>query len=214
MGIDPIQIIDCLAGRLPQIHRCTVELDDFWTIGVHIAGLHDTFVDDACTFEHDLHCVAGAATNPDPEIFAYAAAQVKNVLELTHELGGANYVLWGGREGYEALLNTDIKRELAQLGRFLTMVVEHNNKIGFNGTILIEPKPQEPTKHQYDYDVGTIFGMLKAFDLEDEVKIDIEQNHAIMVGHSFEHEIALASALGIFGSIDSDARDCRGEYDQ
>src|SRR5689334_8067380 len=92
--------------------------------------------------------MAGAATNPDPEIFAYAAAQVKNVLELTHELGGANYVLWGGREGYETLLNTDIKRELAQLGRFLTMVVEHKHKIGFKGTILIEPKPKEPTKHQ------------------------------------------------------------------
>ena len=103
---------------------------------------------------------------PIPDVFAYAAAQVKNVLELTHELGGANYVLWGGREGYETLLNTDIKRELAQLGRFLTMVVEHKEKIGFKGTILIEPKPKEPTKHQYDYDVGTIYGMLKAFDLE------------------------------------------------
>jgi len=157
--------------------------------------------------------MAGAATNPDPEIFAYAAAQVKNVLELTHELGGSNYVLWGGREGYETLLNTDIKRELAQLGRFLTMVVEHKNKIGFKGTILIEPKPQEPTKHQYDYDVGTIFGMLKAFNLEGEVKINIEQNHAIMAGHSFEHEISLASALGIFGSIDINRGDYQSAWD-
>ena len=99
--------------------------------------------------------MAGAATNPDPDVFAYAAAQVKNVLDVTHELGGANYVLWGGREGYETLLNTDMKRELAQLGRFLTMVVEHKEKIGFKGTILIEPKPKEPTKHQYDFDVGT-----------------------------------------------------------
>jgi xylose isomerase len=146
--------------------------------------------------------MAGAATNPDPEIFAYAAAQVKNVLDLTHELGGANYVLWGGREGYETLLNTDIKRELNQLGRFLSMVVEYKHKIGFKGTILIEPKPKEPTKHQYDYDVGTIYGMLKAFGLEAEVKINIEQNHAILAGHSFEHEIALAAALGIFGSLD------------
>jgi xylose isomerase len=152
--------------------------------------------------------MAGAATNPDPDVFAYAAAQVKNALDLTHELGGANYVLWGGREGYETLLNTDIKRELAQLGRFLTMVVEHKHKIGFKGTILIEPKPKEPTKHQYDYDVGTIYGMLKAFDLESQVKINIEQNHAILAGHSFEHEIALAGALGIFGSLDLN----RGDY--
>jgi xylose isomerase len=152
--------------------------------------------------------MAGAATNPDPEVFAYAAAQVKNVLELTHELGGVNYVLWGGREGYETLLNTDIKRELAQLGRFLTMVVEHKKKIGFKGTILIEPKPKEPTKHQYDFDVGTIYGMLKAYDLENEVKINIEQNHAILAGHSFEHELALAGALGILGSIDIN----RGDY--
>jgi xylose isomerase len=152
--------------------------------------------------------MAGAATNPDPDVFAYAAAQVKNVLELTHELGGANYVLWGGREGYETLLNTDIRRELAQLGRFLTMVVEHKKKIGFKGTILIEPKPKEPTKHQYDFDVGTIYGMLKAYDLENEVKINIEQNHAILAGHTFEHELALAGALGILGSIDIN----RGDY--
>ncbi|MEO8667621.1 MAG: xylose isomerase [Bauldia sp.] len=152
--------------------------------------------------------MAGAATNPDPELFAYAAAQVKNVFDMTHELGGANYVLWGGREGYETLLNTDLKQELAQLGRFLTMVVEHKHKIGFKGTILIEPKPKEPTKHQYDYDVGTIYGMLKAFDLESQVKINIEQNHAILAGHSFEHEIALAAALGIFGSLDLN----RGDY--
>ena len=157
--------------------------------------------------------MAGAATNPDPEVFAYAAAQLKNALDLTHELGGANYVLWGGREGYETLLNTDIKRELAQLGRFLTMVVEHKHKIGFKGTILIEPKPKEPTKHQYDYDVGTIYGMLKAFDLEKEVKINIEQNHAILAGHTFEHELALAAALGILGSIDVNRGDYQSGWD-
>jgi len=146
--------------------------------------------------------MAGAATNPDPDVFAYAAAQVKNALDITHELGGQNYVLWGGREGYETLLNTDMKRELAQLGRFLTMVVEHATKIGFKGTILIEPKPKEPTKHQYDFDVGTIYGMLKAFNLEKKVKINIEWNHATLAGHTFEHEIQLAGALGIFGSLD------------
>ncbi len=146
--------------------------------------------------------MAGAATNPDPEVFAYAAAQVKNILELTHELGGANYVLWGGREGYETLLNTDLRREFAQAGRFLNLVVEHKHKIGFKGTILIEPKPAEPTKHQYDHDVATVFGFLKAHGLEQEVRVNIEQNHALLAGHTFEHEIALAQALGIFGSID------------
>jgi len=151
--------------------------------------------------------MAGAATNPDPEVFAYAGAQVKNVLELTHELKGENYVLWGGREGYETLLNTDMKRELAQLGRFLTMVVEHKHKIGFKGAILIEPKPAEPTKHQYDYDVATVFGFLKAHGLEKEVQVNIEQNHALLAGHTFEHEIVLAQALGIFGSLDMNRGD-------
>ncbi|MCW5654805.1 xylose isomerase [Hydrogenophaga sp.] len=151
--------------------------------------------------------MAGAATNPDPEVFTYAAAQVKNVLELTHELGGANYVLWGGREGYETLLNTDLQRELAQLGRFLNLVVEHKHKIGFKGQILIEPKPAEPTKHQYDYDVGTVYGFLRAHGLEKEVKVNLEQNHALLAGHTFEHEIALAGALGIFGSLDMNRGD-------
>ena len=152
--------------------------------------------------------MGGAATNPDPDVFAYAAAQVKNALEITHELGGENYVLWGGREGYETLLNTDLKRELDQLGRFLNLVVEHKHKIGFRGTILVEPKPMEPTKHQYDFDVATVYGMLRACGLEKEVKTNIEQNHAILAGHNFEHEIALAAALGIFGSIDIN----RGDY--
>jgi len=157
-------------------------------------------------FSHRRY-MAGAATNPDPDVFAYAAAQVKNVLELTHELGGANYVLWGGREGYETLLNTDLKREFAQLGRFMQLVVEHKHKIGFKGAILIEPKPAEPTKHQYDFDVATVFGFLKAHGLEHEIKVNIEQNHALLAGHSFEHEIALAHALGIFGSIDMNRGD-------
>jgi xylose isomerase len=151
--------------------------------------------------------MAGAATNPDPEVFAYAAAQVKNVLELTHALRGQNYVLWGGREGYETLLNTDMKRELDQLGRFMNLVVEHKHKIGFAGMILIEPKPGEPTKHQYDYDVATVHGFLKAHGLENEIKVNIEQNHALLAGHTFEHEIALAQALGIFGSLDMNRGD-------
>jgi xylose isomerase len=157
--------------------------------------------------------MAGAATNPDLEVFAYAAAQVKHCLEITHALGGANYVMWGGREGYETLLNTDLRRELDQLGRFMNMVVEHKHKIGFAGTLLIEPKPQEPTKHQYDFDVASIFGFLKAYGLEDEIKLNIEANHATLAGHSFEHEIALATALGIFGSIDINRGDPQSGWD-
>ena len=157
-------------------------------------------------FSHPRY-MAGAATNPDPDVFAYAAAQVRNVLEVTHQLGGANYVLWGGREGYETLLNTDLKRELAQMGRFLSMVVEHKHKIGFKGQILVEPKPAEPTKHQYDFDVATVHGFLRTYGLEHEVKLNIEQNHALLAGHTFEHEIALAQALGIFGSLDMNRGD-------
>ena len=135
--------------------------------------------------------MAGAATNPDPDVFAYAAAQVKHCLEATHRLGGANYVLWGGREGYDTLLNTDLRRELEQLGRFLTLVVEHKHKIGFKGTLLIEPKPHEPTKHQYDFDAATVYAFLQKYGLENEFKVNIEANHATLAGHNFEHEIAL-----------------------
>jgi xylose isomerase len=152
-------------------------------------------------FSHRRY-MAGAATNPDPEIFTYAAGQVRAALEVTHRLGGQNYVLWGGREGYETLLNTDIGRELDQLGRFVSLVVEHKHKIGFKGPILIEPKPKEPTKHQYDFDVATCYGFLQRYDLLKDVKLNIEQNHAILAGHSFQHEVALAEALGVFGSLD------------
>ena len=157
--------------------------------------------------------MAGAATNPDPEVFAYAAGQVKNVLELTHHLGGANYVLWGGREGYETLLNTNMKQERDQAARFLTLVIEHAKKIGFKGTILIEPKPQEPTKHQYDYDVATVYGFLKDYGLEKEVKVNIEVGHAFLAGHSFEHELHLARALGILGSVDANRNDLQSGWD-
>ncbi|HEX2782372.1 MAG TPA: xylose isomerase [Ilumatobacteraceae bacterium] len=156
---------------------------------------------------------AGAATNPDPEVFAYAAGQVAHCLEATHRLGGANYVLWGGREGYETLLNTDIKRELDQLARFLSMVVEHKQRIGFTGTILIEPKPFEPTKHQYDYDVAAVHAFLQRYDLADEIKVNIEVNHATLAGHDFAHEIATAVNAGIFGSIDANAGDDRLGWD-
>jgi xylose isomerase len=151
--------------------------------------------------------MAGAATNPDPEVFAYAAATVKNCLDVTKQLGGQNYVLWGGREGYETLLNTDMARELDQMGRLLSLVVDYKHKIGFEGAILIEPKPKEPTKHQYDFDTATVYGFLKRYGLEHEVKVNIEANHAMLAGHTFEHEIALAQALGIFGSLDTNRGD-------
>ncbi len=157
--------------------------------------------------------MAGAATNPDPDIFAYAAATVKTCMDATHRLGGANYVLWGGREGYETLLNTDLRREMEQMGRFLSMVVDYKHKIGFKGTILVEPKPQEPTKHQYDYDVATCYGFLQRFGLEKEVKLNIEQGHAILAGHSFEHELALAASLGVLGSIDMNRNDYQCGWD-
>ena len=157
--------------------------------------------------------MAGASTNPDPEIFAYAAATVKAAMDATHRLNGENYVLWGGREGYETLLNTDLGREMDQMGRFLSMVVEYKHKIGFEGTILVEPKPQEPSKHQYDYDVATCYGFLRRYGLEEEVKLNIEQGHAILAGHSFEHEIALAASLGVFGSIDMNRNDYQSGWD-
>ncbi len=146
--------------------------------------------------------MAGAATNPDPDVFAYSAATVKHCMDATLALGGDNYVLWGGREGYETLLNTDLSRETDQLGRFLSLVVEYKHKIGFAGQILIEPKPKEPTAHQYDFDTATVYGFLKRYGLENEVKVNLEANHALLAGHSFEHEIATAASLGILGSLD------------
>jgi xylose isomerase len=157
--------------------------------------------------------MSGAATNPDPDVFAYSAATVKTCMDATLKLGGENYVLWGGREGYETLLNTDLKRERENAGRFLQMVVEYKHKIGFKGAILVEPKPQEPSKHQYDYDVATVYGFLKQFGLEDEVQMNIEQGHAILAGHSFEHELAMASSLGILGSIDMNRNDYQSGWD-
>jgi xylose isomerase len=157
--------------------------------------------------------MAGAATNPDPEVFAYAAAQVARCMNATHRLGGHNYVLWGGREGYETLLNTDMRRELDQLGRFMNLVVEHKHAIGFDGTILIEPKPFEPTKHQYDYDVAAVDAFLQRYGLADEIKLNIEVNHATLAGHDFAHEVAAAVNAGIFGSIDANAGDDRLGWD-
>ncbi|WP_209833515.1 xylose isomerase [Ruegeria sp. HKCCE3926] len=157
--------------------------------------------------------MGGASTNPDPDVFAFAAATVKSCMDATHKLGGENYVLWGGREGYETLLNTDMKTELDHMGRFLNMVVEYKHKIGFKGAILVEPKPQEPSKHQYDFDAATCIGFLRKYGLENEVKLNLEQGHAILAGHSFEHEIAVAAAEGMLGSIDMNRNDYQSGWD-
>ncbi len=157
--------------------------------------------------------MSGASTNPDPDVFAYSAATIRANMDVTKKLNGENYVLWGGREGYETLLNTDLGREADQMARMLSMVVEYKHKIGFKGTILVEPKPQEPTKHQYDFDVATCYGFLKRYGLENEVKLNIEQGHAILAGHSFEHELALAASLGMLGSIDMNRNDYQSGWD-
>ena len=157
--------------------------------------------------------MSGAATNPNPEIFALGALQVKEAMDATLKLGGANYVLWGGREGYETLLNTRMGQELDQMGRFLNMVVEYKHKIGFQGALLLEPKPREPSKHQYDFDTATVYGFLCRYGLEKEIKVNIEANHATLAGHSFEHEIATAVDLGLFGSIDMNRGDMQCAWD-
>jgi xylose isomerase len=157
--------------------------------------------------------MGGASTNPDPDVFAFAAATVKSCIDATHKLGGQNYVLWGGREGYETLLNTDLRLEQDNMGRFLNMVVDYKHKIGFKGAILVEPKPQEPSKHQYDFDAATCIGFLRKYGLENEVKLNLEQGHAILAGHSFEHEIAVAAADDMLGSIDMNRNDYQSGWD-
>jgi len=149
----------------------------------------------------------GAATNPDAHVFAYACSQVKHAIAATKELGGANYVFWGGREGYDTLLNTDMKREQEQMARFFHMAVDYAKQIGFEGQFLIEPKPKEPTKHQYDFDAATVLDFLRAYDLWDHFKLNIEANHATLAGHTFEHDLTVASINGRLGSIDANTGD-------
>ena len=169
----------------------------------------------ANAFSHRRY-MAGASTNPDPEVFAYKAAQVKDCMEATMRLGGQNYVLWGGREGYETILNTNMKLEMNNLARFLELVVNHKHKIGFKGQILLEPKPHEPTKHQYDFDSAACLALIRKAGLENEIHLNIEVNHATLSGHNFEHEIAYAIANNALGSIDINRGDTLlgGDTDQ
>jgi len=152
--------------------------------------------------------MAGAGTNPSPAVFAYAASQVKKAMEVTHELGGSGYVFWGGREGYETLLNTDLGREMDHLGRLLQMAVDYKKKIGFDGQFYIEPKPKEPTKHQYDFDAGNCHAFLQKYGLDKHFKLNIEANHATLAGHTFIHELVYAAANDLLGSVDAN----RGDY--
>ena len=149
----------------------------------------------------------GASTNPDAAVFAYGAAQVKKMLEVGLELGAENYVFWGGREGYETLLNTDMKRELDHLARFLGMAADYARSIGFNAQFLIEPKPKEPSKHQYDFDSATVVSFLKTYGLDSDFKLNIENNHATLAGHTFQHDLTVASMNGMLGSVDANQGD-------
>ena len=151
--------------------------------------------------------VHGAATSCNADAFAYAAAQVKKALEVTKELGGAGYVFWGGREGYQCLWNTDMKRELDHLAAFMHMAVDYAKKIGFTGQFYFEPKPKEPTKHQYDFDAAACINFLRAYGLADHVKMNIETNHATLAGHTVEHELDYAGSQGFLGSIDANTGD-------
>ena len=160
----------------------------------------------ACLFVHPRFAM-GAATSPNADVFAYAAAQVKKAIEVTHELGGEGYVFWGGREGYSTLLNTDLKRELDHLGAFLHMAVDYKKAIGFKGQFYIEPKPKEPTKHQYDSDAAACLNFLREYDLLDDFKLNLETNHATLAGHTMQHELEVAVAAGALGSIDANTGD-------
>ncbi|MEW6355817.1 MAG: xylose isomerase [Planctomycetota bacterium] len=157
-------------------------------------------------FSHPRY-MCGAATNPDPAVFAHAAAQVKKAIEVTKRLGGSNYVFWGGREGYETLLNSDMGRELDHLGRFLNMAVDYAEEIGFKGQFLIEPKPKEPTKHQYDFDAQSCYAFLQKYGLLPYFKLNLESNHGTLAAHTFEHELTFAAANDILGSIDANRGD-------
>jgi len=166
----------------------------------------------ANVFAHERY-MNGAATNPDFDVVARAAVQIKTAIDSTIKLGGTNYVFWGGREGYTSLLNTDMKREKEHLAKMLTIARDYGRKNGFKGTFLVEPKPMEPTKHQYDVDTETVIGFLRAHNLENDFKINIEVNHATLAGHTFEHELATAVDNGMLGSIDANRGDYQNGWD-
>ncbi len=166
-----------------------------------------------CNLFSNPRYMNGAATNPDFRVLAHAAAQVKSAIEATVELDGANYVFWGGREGYFSLLNTDMQRELDHMARFLHAAKDYGRKIGFKGTFLVEPKPMEPTKHQYDFDAATAIGFLRHYGLDKDFKLNLESNHATLAGHSFEHDLQTAADAGLLGSVDANRGDPQNGWD-
>lgn len=166
----------------------------------------------ANVFSHPRY-MNGAATNPDFHVIPWVATQVKNAIDATIELGGQNYVFWGGREGYMSLLNTDMKREIEHLARFLAMARDYGRGGGFKGTFLIEPKPMEPTKHQYDFDAATVIGFLRHYGLDKDFKLNVEVNHATLAGHTFQHDLQVAADAGILGSIDANRGDYQNGWD-
>ena len=157
--------------------------------------------------------MAGAGTNPSPEVFAYAASQIKKAVEITNELGGEGYVFWGGREGYMSLLNTDMGRELDHMGQFLGMARDYARSQGFKGNFFIEPKPMEPMKHQYDFDAATAIGFLRQYGLDKDFKMNIEVNHATLAQHTFQHEIETSAKAGMLGSLDANRGDYQNGWD-
>ncbi len=163
-------------------------------------------------FSHKRY-MNGAATNPDFSVIPWAGTQVKNALDATIELGGSNYVFWGGREGYMSLLNTDMKRELDHMARFLTMARDYARKQGFKGTFLVEPKPMEPTKHQYDFDAATVIGFLNKYGLAGDFQLNVEVNHATLAGHTFQHDLQVSADAGLLGSIDANRGDYQNGWD-
>jgi xylose isomerase len=163
-------------------------------------------------FSHKRY-MNGASTNPDFQVLTWGATQVKNAIDATIALGGEGYVFWGGREGYMSLLNTNMKREVEHLARFLTMARDYGRKAGFKGSFLIEPKPMEPTKHQYDFDAATVIGFLRHYGLEKDFRLNIEVNHATLAGHTFQHDLQVAADAGLFGSIDANRGDYQNGWD-
>ncbi len=195
----------------PEGNSLKEKLDNLDTIVNHIEALmKETGIKllwgTTNAFSHPRF-VHGAATSCNADVFAFAAAQVKKAMDITKKLGGENYVFWGGREGYESLLNTDMSLENDNYARFLKMAVDYKKKIGFTGQLLIEPKPKEPTKHQYDFDAATVLGFLRKYELENEFKLNIEANHATLAGHTFEHELNFCRINGVLGSVDANQGD-------
>jgi len=197
-----------IAPEADSLAQTNKQLDEIASLAQSLQSDHNKTLlwATANLFSHPRY-MAGAATNPDPHVFAYAGAQVKKALEIAHQLGALGYVFWGGREGYDTLLNTDLKRETDHLARFLHLAVEHKKTIGFTGQFYIEPKPKEPTKHQYDFDAGNCIAFLRTHGLADHFKLNIEANHATLAAHTFRHELELAAAHDMLGSVDANRGD-------